>query len=1179
MIIKKLELHGFKSFSDRTRLLFHPGITAIIGPNGTGKSNVVDALLWTLRGRRLRSQRGDRAGENIFNGNAKQPPQSMADVAIVLGEEKESDKEDLIINHRLFRSGENEYRLNGKVTRLKDIQEALHESAIGDTDYFVIEQGSVGLFVTSKPQEKRLLLEEAAGTAFYKDKKRQAQNKLDSSGQNLLRLEDIILEVEKATISLKRQAQSAIRYRKLREHIRELTLTVYRQKIEGLETNQREVSSGYRERLDTENTIIRRIKDEEKALAEQRKEVWDFEKRLQEDKDSLYTLRSQLSRTEAEKEREEKRGDYYVEKKASAETDLAELKKEREGLEKERQEVRDNLDDLNARLKKKARALESEEKSQEDVQDDLGGREKQLGGFREEYLRRISSQTEIKNEAARFEKELELTTIQGEKLKGELESQKKGREDRASQLENRESGLAKTVKQAAAATASLESLEKQRAADRLELGELENRRNTLQKELDKKSHHLHALEKLKEQEARSADLPDLPEALGQLADLIDASEEHTALIDVLYKEEARAALVKAGDLRRILKGEDRSLKGQFLLLHQKGDEDSLPASLLNDPRVLGRLKSHLRPRSAIENQISALGDAAIVGSVQDAIDLWIQHPHFSYITLGGDLLLSSGLLKLGEKKDGLISLNRDIKGLREETTHLQTELLPLGAKIQDATQDLDALEQKAREEAAALASLEQRRGVEQKEVSFARTALEQTEAHIAVLENESRKLTEDKRDVTRNWKSLTTQIVGLKEQETGLDQKIRAEEQALAARREAAEQSRRSFFQIRAETELYQEKIDNARDLLKRLDQRHAFVENKSADLSREIDSALLDSEKLKDRLHELDTQAGRLDRESKDKASSLASREAKLSGLQSNQEATEQRIRELREDIESAKEDRVKWEVSKAERERDLVNLEESCWQELKKTLQEIKAEVPLEEGVDIVEAEASLEESKDKLQRFKAVNLMAEEEYLNQQKRLDFLTKQKADLAESIATTKEAIKKIDHESKTQFLRALIAVNHNFQDVFAQLFQGGTAQVKLTDEDDPLESGVEIVAQPPGKRVQNLNLLSGGEKTLTSLAFFFALFRYKPSPFCILDEVDAALDETNLIRFLNLMRNIKDQTQFIIITHNYKTMEVADYIYGTTMAEPNITSIYSVKIKDKDKSRDTQLDLDEKTE
>ena len=832
MIIKKLELQGFKSFSDRTRLLFHPGITAIIGPNGTGKSNIVDALLWTLRGRRLRAQRGERAGENIFNGNANQPPMSMADVAIVLGEEKESDQEDLVINHRLFRSGEKEYRMNGKVNRLKDIQEALHENAIGDTDYFVIEQGSVGLFVTSKPMEKRLLLEEAAGTAFYKDKKRQAQNKLDSSEQNLLRLEDIILEVEKATSSLKRQAQSAIRYRKLREHIRELTLTVYRQKIEGLETNQREASSGYRKRLDAENNIIRRIKDEEKNLAAQRKEVWDLEKQIQEDKDSLYALRSQLSRAEAEKEREEKREDYFVEKKSAAEADLAELEKEREGLDKERQEVRHNLDDLSSRLEEKATALESAEKIQAGAQEDLSGREKRLEELRKEYLRRISSQTEIKNEAARFEKELELTTIQGEKLNSELETQRKARLDRASQLKAKESGLTQIEAQAADTTESLEDLEKQREAGRQELEKLQGRRNTLQNELDKKSHHLHALERLKEQEARAADLPDLPEAHGQLADLIEVSEENTALIDVFYKDEARAALIKAGDLRRILGGDGGSLKGQFLLLHPQ-DEDPLPVSLMDDARVLGRLKAHIRAQAAIEHQLSALGDAAIVRSVQDAIDLWIQHPRFSYITLEGDLLQASGLLKLGEKKDGLISLNRDIKGLKRDTALLQAELSPLTTKIQGTTQDLNSLEQGVRDEAAALASLRQREGVEQKEVSFARSGLEQTETHIAVLENESRKLTEDQQGVTQHWESLTTRIVDLKEQETGLDEKIREEGQALTAQRESSEQARRSFFQLRAEKELFQEKIENARDLLKRLEQRHAFVESKSADLGK----------------------------------------------------------------------------------------------------------------------------------------------------------------------------------------------------------------------------------------------------------------------------------------------------------------------------------------------------------
>jgi len=348
---------------------------------------------------------------------------------------------------------------------------------------------------------------------------------------------------------------------------------------------------------------------------------------------------------------------------------------------------------------------------------------------------------------------------------------------------------------------------------------------------------------------------------------------------------------------------------------------------------------------------------------------------------------------------------------------------------------------------------------------------------------------------------------------------------------------------------------------------------------------------------------------------------EERVQTRQKELEEMESALNEVRAKEEKAREERMQLEIRRAEIERDRVNLEETCWQELKKNLIELRQEIeskekpgegneeagesedisrglaeenegeeteePSEEiieekpkeqkekrkGKPLIpvgeltdeELEKELEAINETLLRYRAVNLMAEEEYLEQKKRYDFLVQQRQDLKDSIHSTEEAIKKIDEESKTQFLTALQEVNKNFQEIFALLFRGGTAEVKLLEPDNPLESGVEIVAQPPGKRVQNLTLLSGGEKSLTSLAFLFALFRYKPSPFCILDEVDAALDEANLARFLNLMKAIKHQTQFIIITHNYKTMEVADYIYGTTMEEPNITKVYSVRMERKE--------------
>jgi chromosome segregation protein len=333
--------------------------------------------------------------------------------------------------------------------------------------------------------------------------------------------------------------------------------------------------------------------------------------------------------------------------------------------------------------------------------------------------------------------------------------------------------------------------------------------------------------------------------------------------------------------------------------------------------------------------------------------------------------------------------------------------------------------------------------------------------------------------------------------------------------------------------------------------------------LDHEIELSEVEEKKSKSRIKELSSQVSRLEKEIADKETQEIDHESRFRAAQKEQQGMEKRLEEQRQIHEAKKEERVEWEIKKAERDRDIANCEESCWQELKKNLEEVKKDIPLESLPD-KNIEDYLNKAKDKLQTFKAVNLMAEEEYLIQKERYEFLTQQRDDLRDSIDTTKEVIRKIDQESKTQFLSALHAVNKNFKDVFTLLFEGGNAEVKLIDPNSPLESGVEIIAQPPGKKVQSMALLSGGEKSLTSLAFFFGLFRYKPTPFCILDEVDAALDETNLTRFLNLMKKIKDQTQFIIITHNFKTMEVADYIYGTSMGEPNITTVYAMKMEKK---------------
>lgn len=1156
MIIKKVELQGFKSFPERTKIIFHPGITAIVGPNGTGKSNIVDALLWVLGGQRNKALRGERGGDVIFNGNTEKPPLGMTDVVLSLQDEEE----ELLINHRYFRSGESDYRLNGKSVRLKDIQDELWKRSIAEKEYFVIEQGSIGLFLNSKPIEKRLLLEEAAGTAFYKDKKRQTQNKLESSEQNLIRLEDIIAEVSRAKNSLKRQAGAAIRYRKLREKIRQLTCLHFRGKSEELEKSQKEATLLYQKSLDKENNTISQIKAEEKNLTQKRKEVWDLEKSLKEEQESLFALRSHISRVETDREKEAKRIDFFDERKTKAEENRAEFEQEFTHLEKEIADADQNLEALHQTLSQEEKKLKNEERIRQTSQEQLETREKRIETLRDEYLQKLSERTEASNEGVKVEKEIELILRQEEKLASQLEGEQTLLQQKEEDINHHSQAIIQNQKLKEEKTKSLESQKKALEEIHSSAESLQNQITELNKKKDETRHHIQAITKLVEKE-KSSDIPsDIPGAIGLLADLVESDSEHAPLIDIFWKEEAKAALIHAQEFMKNLGGKE--LKGNFLLLSPQKREE-IPDEINEDPRVSGLLKSYLKTRSKTGDLLSHLQEAAIVQDIKSAVELWLRFPSLNYITIQGDLLLSSGLLKLGQKGEGIFTLTQEIKKLKEAASLLDKKISPLSLQLEEKIEEQKKFEEKIQKVSTDIAQLERKIEGQEKESELKQSEKEKFVTNITILKNELDVLKADKEKMSQDMEAIDTKTRALQQEEAGLKKKIETEESELAAYQEKSAQERKQFFELKSSIDILKEKIKNLTHQLENLRSRKEPISSKIRSLEEEIRNRIEDKEKLKDFIKDLAAKTKKLKEERKQKENKLIQNEIHFKKIQKEQQELEDAIANLREKYEAQKEERVKWEIKKAERDRDLANLEESCWQELKKTLKEVKEEIP-EEPISEADIEEKLEEAKESLQKFQSVNLMAEEEYLTQKKRFDFLTEQRADLRESIDSTKEAIKKIDLESKAQFLKAFHEVSKHFQEVFSLLFKGGTAGIKLSDEGSPLESGVEIIAQPPGKKVQSLRLLSGGEQCLTSLAFLFALFRYKPTPFCVLDEVDAALDEVNLARFLELMKKIKGETQFIIVTHNFKTMEVADFIYGTTMAEPNITTIYSVKLEKK---------------
>jgi len=1218
MFIKKLEVQGFKSFADRTRVLFHPGITAIVGPNGTGKSNIVDAILWGLGGMRLKSVRVDRTEDVIFNGNTKRPPLSMADVVITLGNDEE-----LVISHRVFRSGESEYRLNGKAVRLKDIQDELWKHSIGEKEYFVIEQGAIGSFVTSKPQEKRALIEEAAGTAYYKDKKRQAQSKLESSEQNLIRLEDIIIEVEKAKNSLYRQALAAARYRRLRERLRELTSHHFYRRMKYLDQQLAEAQAQLDQAWNREQLLSAQVKEEEKILAGQRKELWDLEKALKEKQEKVFSLKSQLSRLESEIERESKNLEYLDLSRKKAEADRKDLEEEIKAVEAERDQILSQLQDLEQNLVLKVQEAERKRAQLEEARKQVREAEARLAEVRKEQLQTIQENTEARNNYFRLEKELELFLKQAEKLNQEKSRAESQREELRSRLETINQQIEELQQNRSRLEQQLHEQTSLLSGVSGEIQELEKKLETLNREIDEITYQLQALEKITEAERDSSSTDLLPEALGWFSDLVEVPAEEAPLFDLFWKEEGKAQAILA---ENFLRQHPAEIRGHLLLLSETNSPD-VPEELIKEEGVLGLLKNKIKVKDNLEKYLKALEDAVIVSDLLKAVQLWQRFPAFNYLTPAGEVLYSSGLLKTGQKKEGLFALAQEKKRLKQEIEQRQTQTSPLLQALEEKRQAWAELQDRVQKLRDELSASERRLYDLQKEKKYTEDDLARLNTSLEIIEKEG-KIQEQERQELLARKEKASAITGeIEARLENIRDRMRQEEENLETAKAREKTEEQEYYQARSERDLLQERINGARASADSLEKRLQSIKTKIGQLEMDLLTGEEEKVNLARLIEELEQKRKKLSEEAIAEEEKLKEFEAQVQTKQKDLEELENKLQELRKKEEEAREERVKLEIRKAEAERDRINLEETCWQELKKNLVELKqemeaaeqpAEAPAAENEEIARAlseegeeaeeeteekqeekveekaeekprerrrvkpfipardlsdedlEKELENIRETLQKYRAVNLMAEEEYLEQKKRYDFLIKQRQDLRESIHSTQEAIKKIDEESKNQFLKALEEVNKNFQELFALLFRGGTAEVKLLEPDNPLESGVEIIAQPPGKRVQNLTLLSGGEKSLTSLAFLFALFRYKPSPFCILDEVDAALDEVNLTRFLNLMKTIKHQTQFIIITHNYKTMEVADYIYGTTMEEPNVTKIYSVRMERKDSTLET---------
>ena len=1182
MYLKRVEFLGFKSFADRTVMTFEPGMTAVVGPNGCGKSNIADAIRWVLGEQSAKALRGGKMLDVIFNGADGVKPTNFAEVTLTLADCEEAlklDYNEVTLTRRLFRSGDSQYLLNKQNCRLKDIQRMFMDTGVGRNSYSILEQGKIDQILSSRPEDRRVVFEEASGITKYKNDRNEALRKLDHTQQNLQRLDDVIREVKRRMISLQRQAGKARRYKEIQDALRGRDLWLARHKLEemrnvvgGLEVQAFEAE---KEMEATRATVAR----EEEQVTVARGELERADKEIADVMESVVSLRNELNQAnqsvKVNRERIEEMKAYASRDSRDAEEARARIDQHRKGLEEigeqlqEAVRLRDEAEaGLNAR-QEEVRDLETACSSQRRALQDLRGkalglehRQNQLQGkirdFDERERGRLVQQERLRDEAQ------ELARLEGERVEGiaTLEAAVKGMGADEEKAKTKLAGL----------TEAREKHEESIRMRRKELNEVDQAVAGLRAKLDV----------LRAQEAEKEDFPSGARAL--LGDAEIAGLDRTALVGALAQQiraEKKAQTALESVLRCWMDAvvvRDASALPDVL--------DALVAAKAGAARVLAVAGGAapvsvegpglaLRDKVKCDAALRPLVDRLLAGVflVEDLRSAGLPGPGQTFVTGDGHLLRGDGLLECFAADQDLgnpLALQARISETEAMLTAKAEEAETLRGILDTARgeeSDFQEAIRVAREEVQAL-----NRALAGKEAEFKNLQRDLTQGRerLGKVSNQLKILDETHGASDAQRATLVSEVETTREEHAGLREEIERTAKAFEeaeSRRNASQQvateHRIRFAEHRQKVELLERQRQN---LGERIREFELTIKERSEGVNTYEQRVL----KLDETIRTAQAKIGPLEETLQEKSDLLERFRADRKARQERMQALEEGLRTQRKRIETLQTQHGRLDVDLAERRVRMENLVQRVTETYHLTLPQVqRAEEPeWEEGAapawEVLERE--VEGMKVKLEQMGPVNMVAIEEFQEQEDRYQFLMAQQEDLTQSKQQLLETIQELNRTSTEMFNQTFLKVNENFKGMFRQLFGGGEAYLELVDGGDVLESGIDIVAKPPGKKPQVISLLSGGERTMTAVALLFALYMVKPSPFCVLDELDAALDDANIGRFVGVVQAFLKESQFIVITHNQKTIAAADVLYGVTQQRKGISKVVSVKLTDHDK-------------
>jgi chromosome segregation protein len=1175
--LERVEISGFKSFYEKVDLAFPGRVTAVVGPNGCGKSNICDAVAWALGEQSARVLRGERMDDVIFNGSAKRRPLGMAEVIVTLASDNghgngngngdgdgNGDLEGgrLRVGRRVFRDGEGEYFLNDKQVRFKDVQDRLLGTGLSVRAYSVIEQGRIDQVLSTKPQDRRRLIEEAAGITRYKAKRKLAEVKLEETRANLLRLSDIVSEVERNCASLKRQASRAARYKEFSEALRGRRAALARVRADALATTLADAERLRDERRDGEAAAAAALGHAEAALAAARIVAGEAAAARDRVRERLAALESAIARDDERLE---------ANRRATADLSARRAASEREGRDfsVEQNRAAREISDLTARLERAVSEARSRSQAREDADRKaaeaaaaLARLEEDLEAAREEALRAAGEGVAARNSRHELDLAAERIAASAARLDESRRTLAREIEDRGRDLaaaereelahREREAAASNVVRELteglAATLRALAETESSREDARASLAGLEERAATLAEAVRAREGSLAAVRAA----VRAAGVGDE----GTLAERVRPRPGWERALDLLLGADSDALLL-SGDWRRAAEAV-RELPAARLLRGDWRERRSVdPVSGSSGGWEVAIANFELL--SAAER--AALPRVAFVPSLDDALRLSEESPDVTFVTREADLVRGPLLRLAGPptRAAGTFAIQREGEEISERTEAARRTIVGIEAARADLTSRRDEGER-------ALAGAREEEGRAQADFSATAARLEERRTAAARLSKEADTAAGEREALARESGALDIRRKAFEEEEnrwerSELETRERAESLAggLPEARSTATSAAEELAHRRTEAEVAAERRRSLESAVAALEESQRLFERRARAANEEIEQ--IATRALELAREELETRERR--------EANVVSRDERAAELEIAARASDESFRAAETGEETAKSARTVLDFAREARFEAEVTATRSA-----SDLEHLVAQTREEFGTDPTELEPPEDRSEDALAKLETeaselassieklgpVNLLAWEEHRTETERLTFLTTQRDDLVRSVAELQDSIRKINATSAERFSHAFAEINANFTQTFTRLFRGGTAEMRLLDESDPLESGVEIIAQPPGKRNQSILLLSGGEKALTAIALLMAIFRFRPSPFCILDEVDAPLDEANIDRFTSLLREMTDDTQFIAITHNKRTMETADAMYGVTMEEPGCSKVVSVR-------------------